>query len=198
MWSFTKTRKQRPLRALKSKDAMSKTKKRFTNEQQILDAIDECHHKAKAYTMEANQCEVDAQAMIKRAYDLEQETIALSAFKALPSPLVAVETECARWHLPPPILCSHLKEFGMNQDNEPLSGLHPDTLRWVCANWPRVLQYHIGYLRRIAGEKTKLAKRRRTGADNQINGKAVELGKLLAVMRTEAMAFLSDSSIPAA
>lgn len=176
-----------------------KSKKRFTTEQQILDAIHECHAKARAYTAEANQCEADAQAYIKRAYELEQETIALSAFKAsFMSPLKAVEAECERWHIPPPILCSHLKYFGVNNDDVPLSGLHPLTLLWVGENWPRVLQFHIGYLRRIAGEKTKLAKRRRAGADNAVNGKAVELGKKLAVMRTVKMDFLPDSSIPAA
>lgn len=177
---------------------MSKSKKRFTDEQQILDAIDECHAKAKAYTLEANQCELHAGAYIKRAYEIEQETIALSAFKALPSPLKAVEAECERWQLPPAALCSHLKEFGVNKDNDPLSGLHVETLRWVGENWPRILQYHIGYLRRMAGEKLALAKRRRNGADNAINGKAVELGKKLAVMRTAPMDFLPDSSIPAA
>lgn len=177
---------------------MSKSKKRFTSEQQTLDAIDECHARARAYTTEANQCELHAEAYIKRAYEVEQETIALSAFKALPSPLKAVEAECERWHIPPAMLLMHIESLGMNEDKQPLSGLPSDTLRWICDNWPMVLNIHIGYLRRIAGEKLKLAKRRRAGADNAINGKAVELGKKLAVMRTETLAFLPDSSIPAA
>lgn len=171
-------------------------KKRFNNEQQILDAIDECHVKAKFYTLEANQCDTDARAYIKRAYEIERETIALSAFKALPSPLKAVETECARWHLSPPLLAAHLHDLGVNKDELPLASLHTDTLRWVCQNWPRILQYHIGYLRRVAGEKMKLAKRRRAGADNQVNGKAVKLKERLAVMWTEIMVFLPDKSIP--
>lgn len=177
---------------------MSKSKKRFTDEQQILDAIDECHEKARAYTLEANQCEADAAACTKRAYEIEQENIALAAVKAIPTARKAVETECERWHIGLPILLLHIESFGMNEAHEPFSSLPTETLKWCCENWPIILQRHIGYLRRIAGEKFALAKRRRTGADNQLNGKAVELGKKLAIMRTEPMAFLPDGSIPAA